>query len=389
MLRRSKTIVFDNDPDAGAETVQEPRRPTLRRTFETPRNAAPRPVAAPADTDRDGEASANPVNQRFDQLRAELEEAPITRGAQESLAALREEFRRKHVGNDEPSPALSVPGLPWRGIKPSRLLLILVALVAGGLAAYLALSRPGEAPPPAPEPVVEEAVAPPPEIEILVARDAIAAGTRLAPELLQWQRWPADLLSPGYITAEATPEGLNAFGNSAARGPLAAGEPIVRDKLREGGNSLSFMLERGTRAVSVAVDAKSASGGFIVPGDRVDVMLTSMSGGTQSSRTIVANARVLAINADLGLAAEGESAEQQLFSSALATLELSPAQAELVVNASIGGILSLVLRPMDEGPAMSDAALAQQPVNQTIRLTSPFWTGTNDTPVSGGTAPAF
>jgi len=115
------------------------------------------------------------------------------------------------------------------------------------------------------------------------------------------------------------------------------------------------VLDKGMRGVSISVAAESASGGFIVPNDHVDVILTQNGpSNQQTSSTLLSNVRVLAINTRLGetgkTGADDEndpnaSPKSQVFpGTAIATLELDPAQAETIVNASAAGRLSLALR---------------------------------------------
>lgn len=386
MLRRSKTINFDNDPvPADSQSIDAPARPVLRRNLEALRGGGATPLPQ-----REDPPAENPVHERFDFLRSELDQAPISKGAQESLAALREDFRRRHVGNGQPdAPALALPSLG--GIRFSRVLLLGVAIIAGGIAGYLALNRPSEpaaAPVAAPEPVVVVA----PTLEILVARTAIPVGARLTPDLLEWQKWPEETVRAEYITSAGLPDAMDAFGTSVARAAIIAGEPIRREKLGAAGTGyLSAILEPGKRAVSVAIDARTASGGFIAPDDRVDVVLTRMSGEVQSSRTILTNVRVIAINARLGGMADETEAmtpqEGMFENGALATLELDPTQAELIINATGMGALSLMLRPMTDTALGSGSA--QQTVNQSIRMTSPFWLGMPPPETSAGVAPRY
>jgi pilus assembly protein CpaB len=138
------------------------------------------------------------------------------------------------------------------------------------------------------------------------------------------------------------------------------------------------------RAVSVSVQAESASGGFIAPNDHVDVVLTRDAGSGHDTQTILSNIRVLAINANLGAQgapAGSGNAQNDVFSGqAIATLELDPVQADVITGAASSGKLSLVLRPT--GEAVAPATAEARAVNAQIKLTSPFWTG-----AGGGTGP--
>ncbi len=397
MLRRTKTIVLRDDPDTSAYGETEPApAPSARRPLDGTRPTLRKvPPAMPATESEfaDEPATPNPVHERMNFLRSELEDAPISKGSQESLAALREEFRRKHVAlEEEPGGGFSLPA--FGGLKPARLILVAVALIAGGLAAWLAVGRQPE--PVAPPAVVEQAAPEPapeaPTLDVLVARTPIAAGTRLTPDLLAWQKWPEAAVRAEYLTSAAAPDAITQFSGTVARTELLPGEPIRPEKLGQAGAGyLSAILEPGKRAVAVPVSPRSASGGFIMPDDRVDVVLTTtVNGAEQTSRTILENVRVLAINARLATpgtdAAPADPAETIFADNALATLELDPAQAELIISAA-NGMLSLVLRPTaDDGPPSGDAA--GRAINQNIRLTSPFWLQPQQ-PGASGMAPAY
>ena len=374
MLRRTKTIVFDDDPetDDGAPAPSARRdlggRPSLRKgPVLMPRENADYLPQREFDED---EPRANPVHERVNFLRSEFENEPISKGSQESLAALRAEFRRKHVTLDEEeSSGFSLPSFSLGGKAP-RIILVAVALLAGGLAAWLALGRQPE---PAPLPVVEQAAPAPeaPTLDVLVAKANIPVGTRLTPDLLEWQKWPETTVRAEYLTSTAPPEAITQYAGSVVRAELLAGEPIRPEKLGQAGAGyLSAILEPGKRAVAVPINPRSASGGFVQPNDRVDVVLTT----GQDSRTILEDVRVLAINARLGAsdteAATANPEEGVLTGDALATLELDPSQAELLISAS-NGQLSLMLRPTADTKTPDDAA--RRAVNQNIRLTSPFW----------------
>jgi pilus assembly protein CpaB len=392
LLRRSKTIVFDDDPDT--DDSDPSPAPSARRDLGGRPSLRKGPVLMPRENAEflpqrelpEDEERPNPVHERMDFLRSEFENEPITKGSQESLAALRAEFRRKHVTlDDDEAAGFSLPSFSLAGLKPSRVILIAVAIFAGGLAAWLALGRQPE---PAPAPVVEQAAPAPeaPTLEVLVARANVPVGTRLTPDLLEWQKWPEATVRAEYLTSAATPEAITQYTGAVVRTELLAGEPIRPEKLgRAGAGYLSAILEPGKRAVAVPINPRSASGGFVMPNDRVDVVLTT----GQDSRTILEDVRVLAINARLGAsdteAATANPEEGVLTGDALATLELDPSQAELLISAS-NGQLSLVLRPTAESKTPDDAA--RRAVNQNIRLTSPFWLQAPQ-PGAGGTAPAY
>jgi pilus assembly protein CpaB len=259
-------------------------------------------------------------------------------------------------------------------IRPSRIALIMVAIVAGGIAAYLSLQNNKPAPEPAP-PVVVTEVVPEPRIQVLVARQSIGVGQRLSAASLEWTDWPEGSVRAEYVTNEAMPDAITSMAGSVARHEFFAGEPIRPEKLAQPGDGyLSVLLDSGLRGVSVMVTPESASGGFILPNDHVDVVLTRATEFGQDSRTILTNVRVLAIGDRLGgTAPTAEQAETTTgFSApAVATLALDPVQAEIIVNATALGKLTLILRSMTDA---SPSAVGLTPANQAIRMTSPFWT---------------
>lgn len=232
-------------------------------------------------------------------------------------------------------------------MRVSRLLLVLVALVAGGLAAWLAF-RPGE---PAPSPEVQ--VVAETHSKVLIAKTDIGLGERLSDQNLDWQDWPDGAVRPEYITATQYPDAIASMKDAVARNEIFAGEPVRESKLVHSTQGyMSAVLDKGMRGVSIAVTADSASGGFIVPNDHVDLILTRPTPQGQESETLLSNVRVLAINARLGETGttgnpdgtDPKEANAPFANTAIATLELDPAQAETVANAVQQGKIALSLR---------------------------------------------
>jgi pilus assembly protein CpaB len=106
------------------------------------------------------------------------------------------------------------------------------------------------------------------------------------------------------------------------------------------------------RAISTQISAETGAGGFILPNDRVDVILTPRSNrdanatGGMSSETILRNIRVLAIDQTI----EGKNG-QKVVVGKTATLELSPGQAETLALSQQLGTLSLALRSLADSAA--------------------------------------
>lgn len=196
-----------------------------------------------------------------------------------------------------------------------------------------------------------EAAAPAPKIamaHVLVASQALQPGQTLSPAQVRWQDWPAHSVDSSFITETNTPSIATAVQGTVVRAPLVEGEPLTTAKIVRS-DSAGFMaatLEPGARAVSIGISVESGAGGFILPNDRVDVILTTQIGQSQHafrSRTILSNVRVLAVDQTYT-----QDKDQRVVLAKTATLELAPDQAEIVARAQASGTLSLSLRPLGE-----------------------------------------
>lgn len=240
-----------------------------------------------------------------------------------------------------------------------RSAILIGALASGGAAAWVSTAM--TAAPPAARPEVLAATVPQSAAttQVLVAAGPLAPGAILAPENLLWQDWPEDAVSEGFILRSAQPDAQTFFAGQITGSDLAVGEPIRVERLVRGdGGFLSVTLAPGKRAVAVRVSAQSSAGGFIMPGDRVDVVrtfsMTNSAGVSQMvSETILQNVGVLAI--DQSTLNRGEGA----LLGETATLELDAAQVETVVASEAMGMLSLSLRSFadyDDVPRVAEAA---------------------------------
>lgn len=256
-------------------------------------------------------------------------------------------------------------------MKPTRILLILVAIIAGGLAAFLA-TRGGDQP--VEQPIVTEVVQQT-STKVLVAIQAIGVGERLSPEKLEWHDWPESALRPEYITSTAAPEAMTEMTGAVARFEIFAGDPLRQDKLvRADQGYLSAVLEQGMRGVSIRVTPASGAGGFIVPNDRVDVILTTSGPNGQQSQPVLNNVKVLAIGQRLGekgatgAPADPENPRAEVFvADTIATVEVNPDQADILINAAAVGQLSLTLRSIAD--FREDATVAaKRKANEPIRV---------------------
>ena len=210
-------------------------------------------------------------------------------------------------------------------------------------------------------------------VDVLIAAKDIETGERLAAGATIWKSWPKNVIQDIMITKDEMPDAEEKLAESRALVPMFEGETILEKKLVNPGEGgfMSAVLPKGMRATSVAISNRSAAGGFILPNDRVDVILTrkisnSETGNTLvKSETVITNVRVLAINQVFKQAKEGE--DVALKETDTATLEMSLQQAEIIARVETEGELSLALRSFaesegnaeKEGPRLADKYMPQ------------------------------
>jgi pilus assembly protein CpaB len=249
-------------------------------------------------------------------------------------------------------------------MKVARLAVLGVALTAGLGAAYL---MSGSKPPQLP-PAMQSAPALATDDVLVAARD-LSFGAKLTPADMRWQAWPRDGVPQGAVRRSQKPNALEDDKDAILRGNVDAGAPLREDRLvtakdRPNSGFMSAILEPGTRAVAINIDAKGSTtaGGFILPNDRVDVIRTYVdedakkagagAGDFTLSETILSNVRVLAIEQ-----IPQERNNERVVLGSTATLELTEKQAEAIVLAQRTGQLSLTLRSMGD---------SQQPPEDTV-----------------------
>jgi pilus assembly protein CpaB len=237
-------------------------------------------------------------------------------------------------------------------MKAARLLVLAIAVVAGGLAALLA-SGSDNTPPAAPAPVVQIDT-----VEVLVAKNDLGIGQKVGADDLRWQIWPsAAATGAAYIRRSERAGAVEQLAGAIVRSPLLAGEPVRDGKLIKGQGSgyMAAILPSGMRAVSTEISPETGAGGFILPNDHVDVLLTRRDRETERatgldahvSESILTDIRVLAIDQTVE-----EKNGQRVVVGRTATLELTPRQTETLAMARQMGTLSLALRSLlDSGPS--------------------------------------
>lgn len=180
---------------------------------------------------------------------------------------------------------------------------------------------------------------------VVVASQQLRFGETLSEEKLKTVAWPKDALPEGsYETIEA----VIANGGRKALKTIEPGEPMLEVKLtgEDGRAGLSGVIAEGMRAVTIPVDLVNGVGGFVMPGDRVDIVLTkkSQENGEQAAKIIMENVKVLSIDQDADRAGDVARVAKSV------TLETDAEGAQKLALANSVGRLSLLLRSAgDEG----------------------------------------
>ncbi len=225
------------------------------------------------------------------------------------------------------------------------------------------------------EPVV---VSDAPTVEILVARKDLKIGKELKGGDMRWQSWPENSLFPGVVRRDGEQSPEDALEGRLARN-IAEGEPLMKSALlqQSKGNLVAASLEPGQRALAIEVNASSMVGGFIGPGDFVDVMLTyrarvnvdegdalvktyvDLNLDSYATETILQNVKVLAVDQTAQ-----PSDDDKIKVGKTVTLAVESRDAERLSLANKLGTLTLILRGVGDDkivqkqwPTTSDARL--------------------------------
>jgi len=225
-------------------------------------------------------------------------------------------------------------------MKPARLIILTVAVAAAGLAGYMAMNLTGHGPAQTIRvPVIQKAETK----EVLVAGTSLPVGSRLKAGDLEWKEWPADGVVAGFMTKTARPDAVKELTGAVVRLPMFAGEPVLPEKIVDSNSHImSSLLPAGKRAVSTQISVATGAGGFILPNDRVDVIMVKRGdNNTFTTDTVLSNIRVLAIDQRIQQDSDGNKSAV----GATATLEVSPKQAQILsVAQQMADRLTLALR---------------------------------------------
>jgi pilus assembly protein CpaB len=234
-------------------------------------------------------------------------------------------------------------------MNPQRIIVLGFALVAAGGAAFLVRGMLGGG-----TPQVQAKGAPAIAMsEVLVASTNLSPGQALTAEQVRWEKWPSSIVDPSFITHSSGGSEEDVVKGTVVRAMILPGQPITQTAIVHGDASgfMAATLGDGMRAISIAISTDSGAGGFILPNDRVDVILTRKSDGGNgrgSAKTIMSNLRVLAVDQTFK-----QEKDTRTVVGKTATVEVSPEQAEVISGAVLSGSLSLALRPLSDGNVAS------------------------------------
>ena len=232
--------------------------------------------------------------------------------------------------------------------------------------------------------------------QVLVAARDLEIGARIDNADMEWRAFPAGAVNGMWIVegtsavpsaasgdAAETPD-VNAGGDgvtaevqrtaeritgggvrdqvvgAVVRERILAGEPIVASKLVRAGQSgyLAVVLAPGMRAMSLPVSQETGAGGFILPGDRVDVIMSRRAEEGVDGRTGFVTATVLRNIRVLAMGEVTEAGDSQNVAAGTSTLEVGPREAEILAFAQAQGDLYLVLRSYADAQDPSGAGVS-------------------------------
>lgn len=205
-------------------------------------------------------------------------------------------------------------------------------------------------------------------VSVIVASTDISYGQAIEPQMLTSIQWPADSVPPGVFTQYEALVGNDEIEARRAKTKFSQGELILTSKVSEPGEKVTIVqtLGKNTRAMAIKVSAETAVGGFVTPGDTVDVVLTQGRQADLRAVTILQNIRIIGVDQD----ADDENDQSNI--ARTVTVEVSPEQGQKLALAQKAGTLSLSLRTLD---GVEDAPLESIKLSDLLREVSPVEEG--------------
>ncbi|MGF0537708.1 Flp pilus assembly protein CpaB [Agrobacterium sp. ES01] len=238
-------------------------------------------------------------------------------------------------------------------MKPARIIILAIAVLAAGLAGLLAMRLTGND-----QVIVQQAesvIKKEPTVDVLVSAENLPVGSRLNEKSMRWMAWPEGDLVDGFITSSTRPQALDELKGVVVRLPMFEGEPVRMEKIADSSDRImSALLPAGKRAVATEISVATGAGGFILPNDRVDVIMVRRGDGSNYlTETVLTNVRVLAIDQQIQQKEDGSKSVV----GTTATLELTPDQTKVITVAQqMADRLSLALRSVADAQEADTSA---------------------------------
>ncbi|MBO6892978.1 MAG: Flp pilus assembly protein CpaB [Roseibium sp.] len=208
-------------------------------------------------------------------------------------------------------------------------------------------------------------------VQVLVASKNIPLGGKLLDNDFEWIEWPEDSVPSGVVMKASGSSSFDDLTGRIARTAIFSGEPIRSERLISTDKGyMAAILPKGKRAMAVKVEEETSAGGFILPGDKVDVILTrKYRNRAVTSETILENIRVLAIDSTTA----GEQDTKNLSPRRTATLEVTLAQSEVVAKSQQVGTISLALRSAEDSADDAAPELTYRNKAKFVRVAAGRW----------------
>lgn len=218
-------------------------------------------------------------------------------------------------------------------------------------------------------------------VSVVIAGRDIPFGQTIQPQMLTTIPWPREALPPEAVTDIASLLAGPGQPPRRATHEMAQGDLILSSKVSDFGEKVTIVQSLGpnTRAMAIKVDAETAVGGLVTPGDTVDIVMTQGRDENLSAITILQNIRVVGVDQDTDENSDKPDVARTV------TVEVTPDQGQKLALAQKAGALSLTLRTLDSvedtpmrqirlSDLLSDerpvetAATVEEPVRTTIRV---------------------
>lgn len=204
-------------------------------------------------------------------------------------------------------------------------------------------------------------------VSVVVAGQDIPFGSTIEAHKLTTIQWPADAVPPGTYRDYSKLVPQDGQEPRRAKRAMAQGELVLGNKISEYGEKVTIVqtLKPGYRAMAITVNAATSVGGFVTPGDLVDILLTTSDNKGLRVNTILQSVRVVAVDQQF------DENQEQAQVARTATVEVTPEQAQMLAVAQRAGNLSLTLRNMAEDNAPEDAPLESIRISDILREKTP------------------